>query len=123
MFDQFDVIRSAPMSEYTTLRLGGPADYLATPASPEEVAALLAEARANGIPVTVIGRGSNLLVLDGGIRGLVMRIGKPLSRVTVRGNRLRAQAGAMLSAVAVSAADADLSLRRASRARWAAASA
>ncbi len=109
MFDQFDVIRSAPMSEYTTLRLGGPADYLATPASPEEVAALLAEARANGIPVTVIGRGSNLLVLDGGIRGLVMRIGKPLSRVTVRGNRLRAQAGAMLSAVAVSAADADLS--------------
>lgn len=109
MFDQFDVIRSAPMSEYTTLRLGGPADYLATPASPEEVAALLAEARANGIPVTVIGRGSNLLVLDGGIRGLVMRIGKPLSRVTVRGNRLRAQAGAMLSAAAVSAADADLS--------------
>ena len=109
MFDQFDVIRSAPMSEYTTLRLGGPADYLATPASPEEVAALLAEARANGIPVTVIGRGSNLLVLDGGIRGLVMRIGKPLSRVTVRGNRLRAQAGAMLSAVAVSAADADRS--------------
>ena len=43
MFDQFDVIRSAPMSEYTTLRLGGPADYLATPASPEEVAALRGE--------------------------------------------------------------------------------
>ncbi len=97
------------MSEYTTLKLGGPADWLAIPESAEEITALFAEARRNGIPVTVIGHGSNLLVLDGGIRGLVIRIGKPMNKVTIRGNRLRAQAGAMLGAVAAAAADTDLS--------------
>ena len=109
MFESFQVIRNAPMSEYTTLKLGGPADWLAIPESAEEIAALFAEARRNGIPVTVIGHGSNLLVLDGGIRGLVIRIGKPMNKVTIRGNRLRAQAGAMLGAVAAAAADTDLS--------------
>ncbi len=109
MFESFDIIRNAMMSEYTTLKLGGPADYLASPGSAEELAALFAEARRNGIPVTVIGHGSNLLVLDGGIRGLVIRIGRRMNRVTIRGNRLRAQAGAMLGAVAAAAADADLS--------------
>ena len=44
MFERFDVIRNAPMREYTTLKLGGPADYLAFPKSAEEIAALFAEA-------------------------------------------------------------------------------
>ena len=109
MFESFNVIRNAPMREYTSLKLGGPADWLASPGSTEEIQAMLAEAKRNGIPVTVIGHGSNLLVLDGGIRGLVIRIGKPMNKVTIRGNRLRAQAGAMLGAVAASAADTDLS--------------
>ena len=109
MFEGVDVVRGAMMCEYSTLKLGGPADYLATPASAEEVAALWKEARENGLPVTVIGHGSNLLVLDGGIRGLVIRIAKPMSRIAVRGTRMRVQAGAMLGAVAAAAADADLS--------------
>ena len=109
MFEGVDVVRGAMMCEYTTLKLGGPADYLATPASAEEVAALWKEARENGLPMTVIGHGSNLLVLDGGIRGLVIRIAKPMSRIAVRGTRMRVQAGAMLGAVAAAAADADLS--------------
>ncbi len=70
MFEAFEVIRNAPMREYTTLRLGGPADYLAFPRSREEILALIQEAKEAGLPVTVIGHGSNLLVLDGGIRGL-----------------------------------------------------
>lgn len=108
MFDGLNVITNAPMSEYTTLKLGGPADYLASPASEEELAALFAEARRADLPVTVIGHGSNLLVLDGGIRGLVIRLGKNMSRIEVKGNRVKAQAGIMLGALAAAAAEAGL---------------
>ncbi len=109
MFESFDVIQNAPMRDYTTLKLGGPADYLASPSSGEEIAALFAEAEEAGLPVTVIGHGSNLLVLDGGIRGLVVRIGKKMSRVEAEGCTVRAQAGALLGAVAAAAAEASLS--------------
>ena len=61
MFESFDIIPNAEMRQYTTLRLGGPADWLAFPRSGEEIAMLFAEAGAHGIPVTVIGHGSNLL--------------------------------------------------------------
>ena len=109
MFDSFKVIQNAEMKDFTTLKLGGPADFLAFPASAEEVGGLLAEAGRNSLPVTVIGRGSNLLVLDGGIRGLVICISREMSRITVRGNRLRAQAGAMMGSAAAAAAEAGLS--------------
>ena len=108
MFDGIKVIRDARMSEYTTLKLGGPADYLAFPTDRVQTAQLLAEAMEAGIPVTVIGRGSNLLVRDGGIRGLVIRIGKEMSRIRIEGNTVRAQAGAMLGTVAAAAAEAGL---------------
>ena len=60
------------------------------------------------MPVTVIGHGSNLLVLDGGIRGLVIRIEKNMREIRREGNRLTAQAGAMLGSVAAAAAEAGL---------------
>jgi len=96
------------MRDYTTLKLGGPADWMALPASGEEVAAMTAEARENGIPVTILGHGSNVLVLDGGIRGLVIRMGRGMNRIEVRGKTIIAQAGAMMSAVAAAAAEAGL---------------
>ncbi len=108
MFDAYEVIRNAPMREYTTLKLGGPADWLAFPRNGEEIAGLIREAREAGMPVTVIGHGSNLLVLDGGIRGLTIRIGRNMREIRRNGNRLEAQAGAMLSALAAAAADAGL---------------
>ena len=108
MFESFDTIRNADMSRYTTLRLGGPADWLAFPRSTEEITALFAEAGRAGIPVTVIGHGSNLLVLDGGIRGLVIRVEKNMREVRRDGSRIIAQAGAMLAAVASFAADTGL---------------
>ena len=108
MFDAYEVIRNAPMREYTTLKLGGPADWLAFPRNGEEIAGLIREAREAGMPVTVIGHGSNLLVLDGGIRGLTIRIGRNMREIQRNGNRLEAQAGAMLSALAAAAADAGL---------------
>ena len=108
MFEAFEVIRDAEMRQYTTLRLGGKADWLAFPRNAEEIAALYAEAGQAGLPVTVIGHGSNLLVLDGGIRGLVIRIEKNMRSIRREGNRLIAQAGAMLGTVAVAAAEAGL---------------
>ena len=108
MFERFEVIRNAEMRQYTTLRLGGPADWLAFPRSAEELTALFDEAGQAGMPVTVIGHGSNLLVLDGGIRGLVIRVEKNMRAIRREENRLIAQAGAMLGSVSAAAAEAGL---------------
>ena len=108
MFERYEVIRNADMKQYTTLKLGGTADWLAFPRSGEEIAGLFGEAGQAGIPVTVIGHGSNLLVLDGGVRGLVIRVEKNMRGIRREGNRLIAQAGAMLGSVAAAAAEAGL---------------
>lgn len=89
-----------PMDRYTTFRIGGPADVMFFPETPQEILVAQALATESGVPVTVIGCGSNLLVSDAGIRGLVIALGKPFSRIEVRGNAIFAQAGARLSAVA-----------------------
>jgi len=65
-----------PMRRHTTLRLGGPADLWARPADPQALAALLAACHRIGAPVTCVGGGSNLLVRDGGIRGVVVNLGR-----------------------------------------------
>ena len=108
MFESFNALINEPMSRHTTLRLGGPADYLVFPRSAGEIRALFAEAGACSLPVTVIGHGSNLLVLDGGIRGLVISVSKNMREIRQDGNCLVAQAGAMLGSVAAEAADAGL---------------
>ena len=102
------VLENAPMSRYTTFRVGGPADALFLPASVEELQAVLAAAKAEGVPVCLIGNGSNLIVRDGGIRGLVIALGEPFSEVRVEGTQVWAQAGARLSAVAAAAQRAGL---------------
>ena len=108
MFESFNTLVNEPMSAHTTLKLGGPADYLVFPGSAEEINALFAEAGAHNLPVTVIGHGSNLLVMDGGIRGLVICIGKNMRKITREGNTITAEAGAMLGSVAAEAAEAGL---------------
>ena len=102
------VLENAPMSRYTTFRVGGPADVLFLPASVEELRTALAAAKAEGVPVCLIGNGSNLIVRDGGIRGLVIALGEPFSEVRVEGAQVWAQAGARLSAVAAAAQRAGL---------------
>ncbi|MBQ2699687.1 MAG: UDP-N-acetylmuramate dehydrogenase [Clostridia bacterium] len=97
-----------PMARHTTLEVGGPADVLAQPGSRDEAAWLLKLAHERGIPVTIIGNGSNLLVKDGGIRGLTVMIGPAMAQVHVEGDRLEAQGGAKLSAVSQAAAQAGL---------------
>ena len=108
MFERFQTTVNAPMRDFTTLRLGGPADWLITPRSVRELVQMLAEARDNEIPVTVIGHGSNLLVMDGGIRGLVIRMAGGLRDCFVKGNLLVAEAGTMLGKAAAAAAEAGL---------------
>lgn len=58
-----------PLEKYTTLRVGGPADYFAEPSSEEELSILLDAAKEANVPVLLMGNGSNLLVRDGGFRG------------------------------------------------------
>lgn len=71
-------IFDAPMREHTSLRVGGPADCLAGPATIEELKELLHYLRQEKLPYTIIGRGTNLLVRDGGIRGVTIRFGEGL---------------------------------------------
>ena len=94
------IIPRAPMARFTTFRVGGPADVLVNIDSAAEISVALRAARAAGVPVTIIGNGSNLLVRDGGIRGLVVRISQPMSAITREGDTLHVQAGATLPAVA-----------------------
>lgn len=94
------VRQDQPMDRYTSFRIGGPADILFLPETAEEI--IMAQALANeaGAPVTIVGCGSNLLVSDEGIRGLVILLGKPFSHIEVQGNVIHAQAGARMSALA-----------------------
>lgn len=102
------LISGAAMSKYTTLHLGGPADLLASPATEAQLCLLLREAARLDVPVTIIGNGSNLLVRDGGIRGLVIRLCREMNAIEVHGNTLRVEAGALLSRVSQTAAEHSL---------------
>ncbi len=91
---------SEPMAGHTTWRIGGPADILVLPKDKHEVLALIGYARDQEIPYTVIGNGSNLLVRDRGIRGLVIKIGPQMAKVQVEGENIQAGAGALLPKLA-----------------------
>ncbi|MGB9919203.1 MAG: UDP-N-acetylmuramate dehydrogenase [Moorellales bacterium] len=93
------VATNVPLYRYTTWRIGGPADLMVTPRSPEEIKICLVWARGWGLPVTVLGAGSNVLVRDGGVRGLVLRLAHGLNRVEVLEGRLRLGAGVLLPAL------------------------
>jgi len=96
--------RDEPLAPHTTLRVGGPADACVEPASEEDLAAVLAYCHERSRPFFVLGRGSNLLVKDGGFRGVVACLVHPyFSQVEAVGQRLRCGAGAKLKAVAVEA--------------------
>jgi UDP-N-acetylenolpyruvoylglucosamine reductase len=90
-----------PLARRTTLRVGGPAQCYVEPASEGDLAAILEFAAGCGAPVTLLGRGSNLLIRDGGIRGIVVCLCKPaFGFITVAGEHLNCGAGARLKAVA-----------------------
>lgn len=94
----------APMCEQTTFKIGGPADYLIFPASLEEVTFVMQTLRMFDIPFLILGNGSNVLVLDKGIRGAVIKFGLPMASMRRVGNKIIAGAGALLKDVASFAA-------------------
>lgn len=103
------LLENEPMSKHTTFRVGGAADLLFLPGSAQEVCAALRLAREAQVPVQVLGNGSNVLVRDGGLRGLTIVLGEQFSEIRVEGTRLYAQAGALLSRIATAAMEAGLS--------------
>lgn len=92
----------APLGPMTWFRVGGPADVLFRPADADDLADFLAGCPAD-VPVTVIGVASNLLVRDGGVAGVVVRLGGPFAEIAVEGERLVAGAGALDYNVALTA--------------------
>ena len=95
-----EVLAEEPLAAHTTWRIGGPAELLAEPADRDDLLLCLGWARSRGIPWRLLGNGSNLLVRDAGVRGLVVRTRRALDGVAIEGSRLRAGAGASLPAVA-----------------------
>lgn len=88
------------MSKHTSFRVGGPADLFVQPADVTELWNVLCLARQEKVPFFVIGNGSNLLVSDEGFRGMIVHTGGGLRNITVEGDVIYAQAGALLSTVA-----------------------
>lgn len=97
-----------PMAKHTTFRVGGPADYFVSPADSVEVKNLTELCKAEGVPYYIVGNGSNLLVSDKGYRGVIIAIGREMSRIEVRENEIRAQAGALMSQIAAAALENEL---------------
>ena len=98
------VKRDEPMAKHTTLRVGGPADVYIEPALEEDLAAILKYCREHSIKFIMGGRGSNLLVRDGGLGGVVICLAQPaFSRIEITGEILRCGAGARLKNIAVEA--------------------
>jgi UDP-N-acetylenolpyruvoylglucosamine reductase len=99
------VIReNEPLAKRTTLRVGGPADIYVEPANETDLAAVLELCRIHPCPWMLLGRGSNLLVRDGGIRGIVICLGAPaFSEIRIEGERITCGAGARLRNVAFEA--------------------
>ena len=104
-----NVVMSEPMRAHTTFKIGGPADVLVTPETPEALVRVLDVCAMGPVPVLVVGNGSDLLVGDRGVRGVVVLLRENLAAIEVEGSRVRAQAGALLRDVAIAAADAGLS--------------
>lgn len=97
------IFMEEPMKKHTTFRVGGPADVLVQP-DETALAAILALCRRYHVSYSFIGNGSNLLVGDKGIRGVVIEMTDPMGNIEVDGTKITAQAGAMLSKIANTAA-------------------
>ena len=85
-----------PMKNHTSFRVGGPADILVTPETAEDVVELFKACSENNVPCIVIGNGSNLLIKDGGVRGVVVKLSR-MDKIKIDGERITAESGVKLS--------------------------
>ncbi len=105
---QGTVSEQEPMSKHTSFSIGGPADFFVEPATVQEIKEVCYLAKEENIPCFILGNGSNLLVSDHGIRGIVLHLGRNFSSISREDKVITVQAGAMLSRVARTALDASL---------------
>lgn len=98
-----------PMKNHTTFRIGGNAAYFVTPSDPEALQSTIEACRKARIPYYILGNGSNVLVSDAGYAGVIIQLFKNRNEITIEGQRVRAQAGALLSKLAHEAARRSLS--------------
>lgn len=98
--DKAKIRRNEPMARHTSMRVGGPAEFWIEPGNERDLARLLHYCHVREIPVTVIGRGTNLLVLDGGIQGVVISLtNDEFSKIEVDDEQILARAGARLKTI------------------------
>ena len=98
-----NVLTDEPMSRHTSFRIGGPADYFVTPGDEDSIRKILCWCAEEKVPCFLMGNGSNLLVRDGGCRGVIIQLWRNFCGIVTEGNRISAQAGAMLSTIAKTA--------------------
>ena len=103
------VMKDEPMSRHTTFRVGGTADFFVEIGSPEELLDIINYLTETDRSYFILGNGSNLLVGDKGYEGVILHLGERFNSITVEGNTITAQAGALLSTVAKTAAKNGLS--------------
>ena len=108
VLEKEQVLEAESMSRHTTFRIGGPADLFVVPKSVDEIAEVLKICREEKAPYFILGNGSNLLVSDKGYRGVVVQLYRGFGKITVSGEEIHAQAGALLSGSAAAARDASL---------------
>ncbi|MGI6036492.1 MAG: UDP-N-acetylmuramate dehydrogenase [Limnochordia bacterium] len=89
-----------PMKKHTSFRIGGQAEILVLPQTNSQIIAVIDYARRQQIPYIIMGNGTNLLVKDGGIRGIVIKLAKNFGRISLKGQEMNAQAGASLNGAA-----------------------
>ncbi len=94
------VLKDEPLSRHTSFKIGGPAKYFVEPRSASDIKEIIAFCKAENMPFTIIGNGSNLLVSDEGFSGVVICIAKGMRAVKVDGEQIYAEAGALLSHIA-----------------------
>ena len=103
------VLKDEPMSRHTSFRIGGAAEFFALPEDAEEIQKIFKLCKMHDVPITVLGNGSNVLVSDAGIEGVVISVSDKMSKIGINGENIFAGAGVMLSRLANTAAKNSLS--------------
>ncbi|HSQ89727.1 UDP-N-acetylmuramate dehydrogenase [Romboutsia sp.] len=97
--DKENVKLDEPMKKHISFRVGGPADILVKPTTEKQLSEVISLIKKESVPYLIIGNGSNLLIKDGGIRGVVIEISNNFNKFEIEGTTVRIQAGALLSVV------------------------
>ena len=104
-----EIKKNEPLKNHTSFKIGGPAEEFAEAKSTDDVISLIEYAKEKGIPYMIMGNGSNLLVSDEGVKGLVIKIAKGFDNVEIIGEKVIAEAGILLSKLSNMVADRELS--------------